>query len=522
VNLRSDRLQHAAAGAGAMAGALLVVFVGGVLGAVPYPPATISSFIIRATPGGVATRAIESLGHQAQRLLALGVHAGILLAGAAVGIWVRGAADGRGRARRALAAAALLFVAAALISLGAPEGLSAVSVAVMAAGALTFAAVVAGGSLLAAADAPAGAEAQGTQGDAASPPGRSRRRFIAGAAATVGGLLVGGAAVWRLVGGSLQAMPGHIAEALKPFRRPPADPDFPAVPGLSPELTPTAEFYNVDINIVKPRVDQNSWNLSIGGLVDHPYRLTYDTLQADFEVVELAHTLTCISNEVGGDLISTTIWRGVRLRDVLGRAGLKDGIEDIVFRAAENYSDSIPLAKALEEQTLVVFGMDGAPLPRDHGFPARIIVPGIYGMKNVKWVESIEAVATDYQGYWMERGWSDEAVVKTESRIDVPLERSTVAEGSRAAGVAWAGDRGVRQVEISEDGGETWRPARLERELSGVTWRRWVANIGPGTGARTMMVRATDGMGNVQESRKARPHPSGASGYHEIEFDVRA
>src|SRR5205823_13901079 len=183
-------------------------------------------------------------------------------------------------------------------------------------------------------------------------------------------------------------------------------------------------------------VDHTGWQLAMGGLVDRPYRLTYETLQRSFEVVEMAHTLTCVSNEVGGGLISTAIWRGVRLKDVLERAGLRTGVEDVVFRAADNYSDSIPLAKALEDRTLVVFGMDGAALPREHGFPARIIVPGIYGMKNVKWVTSIEAVARDYQGYWQERGWSDLARVKTESRIDVPADGSVVARGTKVAGIA--------------------------------------------------------------------------------------
>jgi DMSO/TMAO reductase YedYZ molybdopterin-dependent catalytic subunit len=500
-----------------MAAGLLVVFVGGVLGAVPYPPATISSLVVRATPGGLATRAIETLGHLAQRGLAVGVHAAVLLAGAAVGVWVRRGAGARSRARRALAAGSLLFAVAALLSLAAPEGLSALSVAVLAAGAVTFAGVVAGGSLLAAADAPPGA---GPPPDEAVGP-RSRRRFLAGAAAAVGGLLVGGAAVWRLVGGTLAAVPGRIARAVRPFTKPAPDPAFPDVAGHTPELTPTEDFYNVDINFVKPRVDHTSWTLSVGGAVDRPYELTWDTLQSDFEVVELAHTLTCISNEVGGDLISTTVWRGVRLRDVLERAGLQAQTADIVFTGAENYTDSIPLAKALEDRTLVVFGMDGAPLPRDHGFPARIIVPGIYGMKNVKWVQSIEAVPEDYQGYWMQRGWSDVAVVKTQSRIDVPAGGSTVAEGSKAAGVAWAGDRGVSAVEVSEDGGQTWRMATLERELSDVAWRRWVADLGAGTGARTLVVRARDGAGQLQESRRTRTHPDGASGYHKVRFDVR-
>jgi DMSO/TMAO reductase YedYZ molybdopterin-dependent catalytic subunit len=519
------RSRNALTGAGAMACALLVVYVGGLLGAVPYPPAAVSSLIIRATPGDVATRAIEQLGHAAQRALNLGVHVGVLLLGSLLVVWIRGVTDSRRRARRALVAGAGLLVGAAGVSVTAPEGLSVVSLAILVAAAVTFAALGAGGPLLAAVDPPA--QPHGEDGSAAggqqTDPGRtSRRRFLAGTAAVAGGAALGGGAIWKLLGGPSRGAPVRIVPADRPFERPAPDPGFPSVPGLSQEVTPVAEFYNVDIDIVKPRVDHSTWQLEVRGLVDRPYRLTYETLQHNFEVVEMAHTLTCVSNEVGGDLISTTIWRGVRLRDVLQRAGLRAGVDDVVFRAVESYSDSIPLAKALEDRTLVVFGMDGAALPREHGFPARIIVPGIYGMKNVKWVTSIEAVSRDYQGYWQERGWSDVARVKTESRIDVPGDGSTVVEGTRVAGVAWAGDRGVRAVEISEDGGATWRPATLERELSPVAWRRWVASLSPGTGHRRVVVRATDGEGNVQTADQARPHPDGASGYHEVAFDVRA
>lgn len=527
MNLRSTRSRNAWAGAGAMACALLVAYVGGLLGAVAYPPAAVSSLIIRATPGDVATRAIEQLGHAAQRTLNLGVHLGVLAVGALVGIWVRGAADSRGRARRALAAGAGMLAAAVGVSLTAPEGLTTVSAAILTAAALAFAALAAGGPLLAAVD-PSPAAGVHDAGEAGEAGGRteagrtSRRRFLAGVVAAIGGAILGGGAIWRLFGGPAQRGAVRIVPADRPFERPPPDPNFASVPGLSREITPVAEFYNVDIDIVKPRVDHTTWRLEVGGLVDRPYRLTYEALQHDFEVVEMAHTLTCVSNEVGGNLISTTIWRGIRLKDVLERAGLRGGVDDVVFRAVEHYSDSIPLAKALDERTLVVFGMDGAALRREHGFPARIVVPGIYGMKNVKWVESIEAVSRDYQGYWQERGWSDVARVKTESRIDVPADGSTVAEGTKVAGVAWAGDRGVSAVEVSEDGGTTWRPATLERELSPVAWRRWVASVSPGRGPRRITVRATDGEGNVQTAEQTRPHPDGASGYHKVSFDVGA
>jgi len=213
----------------------------------------------------------------------------------------------------------------------------------------------------------------------------------------------------------------------------------------------------------------------------------------------------------------------VRLRDVLERVGLAPGVVDVVFRSAEGYSDSIPVAKALEDTTLVVFGMNGRALPIEHGFPARIIVPGIYGMKNVKWLMGIEAVDRDYQGYWMVRGWSDEARVKTQSRVDVPAGGVVSSRGegpAKVGGVAWAGDRGIQRVEVSEDEGLTWRLAVLKRELSPVAWRLWAADLAPGGGGRQLLVRAVDGRGEIQAAKRTRPHPDGASGYHRVRLEV--
>jgi DMSO/TMAO reductase YedYZ molybdopterin-dependent catalytic subunit len=164
--------------------------------------------------------------------------------------------------------------------------------------------------------------------------------------------------------------------------------------------------------------------------------------------------------------------------------------------------------------------MNGEALNTEHGFPARIIVPDIYGMKNVKWLTEVEAVDVDYQGYWMVRGWSDEAQVKTQSRFDVPSDTATVKRGARLAGVAWAGDRGIRRVEISTDRGKTWKPAVLKRELSNRTWRLWAAELESGTGQVRVMVRAVDGEGDVQTAEGSRPHPSGATGYHLLDLTV--
>lgn len=508
------RINHFVLGAASMGAALGVVYVAGAfIGAVSYPPASVASLIIRAVPGDFATAMIERLGHVAQRGLSIGIHVAALALGGYLGIVVRTPDTPRGRARRALPVAGGLFIAAVRLALTAPGAASATAILVYAGSAYLFARPLSGAGFLAVVDSEAN--------QAATPVGgmrQSRRRVLALGAATIGGLLLGAGAVWRFVR-ARAPVDVAIAPAGRPFVPPPGDSSFPKTPGLAPEITPNADFYTVDTNLVKPSVDHNSWRLRVGGLVASAYELGFRELQDDFEVVEMAHTLTCVSNEVGGDLISTAVWRGVRLKDVLNRAGLREGVVDIVFRSVEGYSDSIPLAKALEDTTLVVFGMNGVALPRAHGFPARIIIPGIYGMKNVKWVAAIEAVDHNYQGYWQVRGWSDVATVKTQSRIDVPVQRSAVSLLAKLAGVAWAGDRGILRVEVSEDGGETWREAVLKRELSPVAWRLWVADIEPGSRRRRVLVRATDRRGGVQSPRRTRPHPQGASG-NDVVFEV--
>ncbi len=504
-----------ARGGAFMGAALVACYVAQpTLGGVPYPPAQLAALFIRAAPGDFATAMIERLGPWAIRALFLSVHAAALVLGAFMGAVVEAAATPTRRARRAWGAGAGLFLAASLLSLAGPESPSLFAVGVYALCASIFARLAAGVPLIEALApelAPGEAPLDGLR--------RSRRQFVARAVAVIASLgLAAGGAVRFLRGQA--PIEVDIVSADQPFIPPPDDLSFPKLRSLSPEITPTSEFYTVDINLVKPRVDHVTWRLKIGGLTQRPYELTYRQLQDDFEVVEMAHTLSCISNEVGGDLVSTAVWRGVRLKGVLERAGMAPGVVDIVLRSAEGYSDSIPLPKALEDTTLVVFGMNGRALPVSHGFPARIIVPGIYGMKNVKWLTAIEPTDHDYRGYWMVRGWSDEARVKTQSRIDVPA--GAVSTPAIAGGVAWAGDRGILAVEVSEDDGRTWRPAVLKRELSSVAWRLWAAELPPRRGSRRVLaVRAVDGTGEVQTARRARPHPDGASGYHRVHFEVK-
>jgi DMSO/TMAO reductase YedYZ molybdopterin-dependent catalytic subunit len=285
---------------------------------------------------------------------------------------------------------------------------------------------------------------------------------------------------------------------------------------LTPVITSVADFYHVSKNISDPVVDGASWALTVGGLVAKPLRLTYDDVVARAKTRNIT-TLSCISNELNGDLAGTAEWTGLPLRELLEEAGINPATVDVVFRAADGYDDSIPFAQAMDPTTLLVTGMNGEPLPPDHGFPARLIVPPIYGMKNVKWVEQIEAVDIDYKGYWQTRGWSDPAPYQIWGRIDTPAAGEELSPGpAMAAGVAAAGDRGILRVEISLDGGTTWADAELEPSINpNFTWVRWVFPFEATAGVTQMLMRATDGDGTVAPSEYLPPLPDGATGWPE-------
>src|SRR5215469_9173059 len=245
----------------------------------------------------------------------------------------------------------------------------------------------------------------------------------------------------------------------------------PSIDGLATEVTSASDFYEVSKNASDPDVDVKRWQLQINGLVQNPVSFSYAEIK-DLPFVEQYATLECISNPVGGDLIGNALWRGVRLRDLLEKATLKPGVVDIVLKASDGYSDSIPPDRALLDGTILAYEMNGAPLNQTHGFPLRLIVPGIYGMKNVKWITSIEAVDYDFKGYWQKRGWDDRAEYKTMSRIDAPGSSIKNAP-TTIAGIAFAGDRGIQRVQVSTNGGKTWQDADLKPGLSGYTWVLW-------------------------------------------------
>ena len=298
---------------------------------------------------------------------------------------------------------------------------------------------------------------------------------------------------------------------------------FSRIKDLPPEITPNDRFYVVSKNPpgFDPELDAERWSLEIAGIVGRPLKLSYAQLRA-LPAVEQFQTLECISNEVGGDLISNARWKGVRLRDVLQQAG-GPGTKavKVAFRCADGYTESIPIADALNPSTVLAYEMNGEPLPAAHGRPVRLLVPGLFGMKNPKWITRIELVDYDFQGYWERSGWSDEAVVKTMSKFTT-LPRTARLEEVALGGVAYGGDRGVREVEVSMDGGKTWQKADTKAPIGPFTWVLWAALWKPtAPGEYTLKVRAKDGGGVVQIAKETPTLPDGASGYHTLRVRVR-
>ena len=356
----------------------------------------------------------------------------------------------------------------------------------------------------------------------------SRRNLIKnGAIAT--GIIVAGVVAWRFITGSASSSNVSVDQLLQHFKSkivPPPTPNYGTIQPvqfLSPEITSNDQFYLVSKNLFSdPTVNGNSWRLTVDGQVDNPFTLTYQEMLA-LPAKEQYESLMCISNDVGGQYMSNALWEGIPLVDLLQRAGVKTGATKIVFHAADDYTDSIHLTKALEPTTLLAIRMNGDTLPQEHGFPVRMLVPGIYGMKHCKWLTRIEVVNYDYQGYWQQRGWSDAAPVRMTSRIDTPLTGSSAKslQTTYIAGVAFSGNKGISEVDVSTDAGQTWQRAILKQPLSGFTWVLWeLAWQPPKAGSYTIVARAIDLEGNVQDPNEAPPLPNGSSGYHSIILNV--
>jgi DMSO/TMAO reductase YedYZ molybdopterin-dependent catalytic subunit len=333
-----------------------------------------------------------------------------------------------------------------------------------------------------------------------------RRRLLSSVPLTIGAVSLGVLA-WRLVPGWYQAISNPPEAGLK---------------GISPEITPVEHFYVVSKNFSDPVVDPSRWGLHVGGLADSPLTLSLDQLRALPSVSQYV-TMECISNDVGGGLMSTGSFTGVPLRELIAMSSPRRQGTWVAFSAVDGYTESVPMSLVQgAPEILVAYGLDGAALPAGHGFPARIVLPGRYGLKGPKWLQAINLVDRESGGYWEQQGWDHNAVIKTTARIDSPQDGEIVKQGALTlAGVAFAGTRGIGKVEYSTDGGSTWRPAQFSPPLSPYTWVLWQADWSPPSeGAYTLAVRATDGTGALQAAHAGPSYPDGASGYHTIGIDV--
>ena len=295
-----------------------------------------------------------------------------------------------------------------------------------------------------------------------------------------------------------------------------------SVPGLSPYVTPVDRFYRIDTALLTPRPDVRDWRLTVDGAVDRPVTLTYDELVGLATVSEPV-TLSCVSNEVGGDLVGNAVWQGVPLATLLQRAGVQTAGTQILGHSVDGFTAGFPTELALDGRpALVAVGMNGEPLPAEHGYPARIVVAGLYGyVSAVKWLSRIELTGwDDADGYWIPRGWAKEGPIKTQSRIDVPRAGEVLKAGPVVvAGVAWAPTRGITAVEVRVDDGP-WQRADVGAVASKNTWAQWRFGWDATPGTHTLGVRAIDGTGSVQVETPHEPAPDGATGVHRREVTV--
>ncbi|MCB5164132.1 molybdopterin-dependent oxidoreductase [Streptomyces bambusae] len=478
------------------------------------PVTAVGGAVIDATPTVVKEWAIRAFGTSDKLVLQLGILTLLAVFAAAAGLL----AVRRPPAGALVAAAFGLFGAVAAV--GRPEGRPADAVPSAVAG-LTAAAVL----YLLAVRVRAGYTGTGSAPD--------RRRFVQLAAGTV---VLSGLA--GLVGRQVNASGAAEAEAARAALKlpPPASPARPVpagvqleVPGLGPFFTPNRDFYRVDTALVVPKSTVDGWSLRIHGEgVTRPLTLRYEDLLRR-ELVERDITLACVSNEVGGTLVGNARWLGVRLADLLREAGVRPPsqggpADQLVARSVDGMTLGTPVETVLDgRDALLAVGMNGEPLPFAHGFPVRMVVPGLYGYVSAcKWLRELRLTTFDaYDAYWVQRSWAARAPVKTQSRIDTPRPYASLRAGRVAvAGVAWAQHRGIAKVEVRVDGGP-WQEARLAAADSADTWRQWVWEWTATGGRHELAVRATDGEGRTQTGRRTGTLPDGATGWHTVTVNVR-
>ena len=347
------------------------------------------------------------------------------------------------------------------------------------------------------------------------PPSWSRRGFLIRSGSLAGGAFVAGG-LGRLLLSGRGGLP-----VVAPIPAPGEVADLPdgaelGLEGLTPIVVPNDQFYRIDTALITPTVDIDAWTLKVTGMVDRPITLTYRELVA-LPLIEQFVTIACVSNEVGGDLVGNAKWTGVRLREVLGMAGVQAGATQLMSRSVDDFTAGMPTAWIMDpgREPMVAVKMNDQLLPKDHGFPARLIIPGLYGyVSATKWLAELELTTMEAKdGYWIPLGWAKEAPILTQSRIDLPRRGSIPGGRQVIAGIAWAPDRGISRVEVQIDGGD-WNKATISTPISKATWVQWKFDWEPARGEHKIMVRATDGTGKTQPMERTRPDPDGARGWH--------
>lgn len=527
-----SRTRAAIAGAASAAlGLATAVLVAALIPGGRSPLLSVGDIVVDLSPPAVKDWAIETFGAADKAVLYWSMVVTIVLVGAVAGLVAR---RSRSLAAVLIGLGGVVGVAAALrdpLSEPVPTIVGVVAGVVAALGALWFLLRMAEGPASAAArgtaDGPA-SEAESVQAavtsavrdDGAEPlDDVTRRRFLVAAGATAGLAVATG-----LVGRSLTTRLTAIADRADITIPSPADMAGPVPAGLPGAPTPlivrAGDFYTVDTALSVPMVTLDSWRLEVTGLVDTPYTLSYEELLG-LPMIERHITIACVSNRVGGPYVGNATWQGVPLARILERAGVRPEGTQLVGRSVDEFTAGFPTEAAIDgRDAMVAVAMNGEPLPPEHGFPARLIVPGLYGyVSATKWLREIELTTWDgFDAYWVPRGWAKEAPVKTQSRIDRPGNADTVTAGAYTfAGVAWAPTRGIEQVEIRVDGGD-WVDCELSESMSDDAWRQWSTTLDVAPGDHTVEVRATDGSGETQSAEEVPARPDGAEGYHTVAF----
>lgn len=493
---RKTTLRYAGSGVlAAVAGLGAAHLVAALLDPASSPVLAVGSTVIDLTPTPVKEWAVARFGTRDKPILVGSVLAGTLVLAATAGVLARR------RLRLGLGLLTVLIAVAGIAAASRPTATAAGLVPAIVAG-------LVGAGVLAALARPA---------VVGQPAGGRRGVLLAGAFAVLA-VGTGGIGQWLI-----RRRTGPVDVTLPP----PADragtfPRGSDLSGISPLRTPLADFYRVDTALVVPVVDVDDWTLTIDGDVRDRVELDFDDLLA-MPLIERDITLTCVSNEVGGPYVGSTRWLGVRLTDLLDRAGVGDRADQILSTAVDGFTVSTPLAVATDgRDAMVAIGMDGRALPREHGFPARLLTPGLYGYVGAtKWLTRLTLTTYDEaEAYWTQRGWATTAPVKVQSRIDTPRPLSTIAAGRHAiAGVAWAQHRGIDRVEVRVDGGP-WQAAQLGADVTVDYWRQWWLPWDATSGQHRLAVRAVTRDGEIQTAVRTSPFPDGASGVQEIVVTV--